>query len=58
MPPGRGIPDWINERGYLEVYAEVKSHASASSGRSTGLIDKGTCHLKFEGDPGKSIRVL
>lgn len=49
LPPGAGTPDWINEMGYSDVYCEV---LSVSDDKSKGLVDRGTCRLMFEGDPG------
>jgi len=49
LPPGAGTPDWINEMGYSDVYCEV---LSVSNDKSKGLVDRGTCRLSFEGDPG------
>ena len=51
LPPGAGTPDWINEMGYSDVYCEVLSVANDDS-KSKGVVDRGTCRLVFEGDPG------
>jgi len=49
LPPGAGTPDWINEMGHSDVYCEV---LSVSDDKTKGLVDRGTCRLMFEGDPG------
>jgi len=49
LPPGAGTPDWINEMGHSDVYCEV---LSISDDKTKGLVDRGTCRLVFEGDPG------
>jgi short subunit dehydrogenase-like uncharacterized protein len=51
LPPGAGTPDWINEMGYSDVYCEVLSVPKGND-KSKGVVDRGTCRLIFEGDPG------
>ena len=52
LPPGAGTPDWVNELGYSDVYCEVLSVPNEDDYNSKGLVDRGTCRLVFEGDPG------
>mmetsp|Transcript_3617 Transcript_3617/g.7879 ORF Transcript_3617/g.7879 Transcript_3617/m.7879 type:complete len:608 (+) Transcript_3617:122-1945(+) len=54
VPPGTGTPDWVNEMGYSDVYAEALS-PSAGEPADKNLVDRGTCRLRFEGDPGNLV---
>ena len=54
VPPGTGTPDWVNEMGYSDVYAEALS-PSAGEPANKNLVDRGTCRLRFEGDPGNLV---
>mmetsp|Transcript_23692 Transcript_23692/g.33256 ORF Transcript_23692/g.33256 Transcript_23692/m.33256 type:complete len:463 (-) Transcript_23692:1436-2824(-) len=49
LPPGSGSPDYINERGYATVHAQVIAETT-SSGPS-----RATCEMKFQGDPGNLV---
>ena len=49
-PPGSGSPDYICKAGFAKVYAEVATPPSAS-----GNVDKATCFMEFEGDPGNWV---
>eukprot|EP00521_Asterionellopsis_glacialis_P011243 CAMPEP_0195294772 /NCGR_PEP_ID=MMETSP0707-20130614/15847_1 /TAXON_ID=33640 /ORGANISM="Asterionellopsis glacialis, Strain CCMP134" /LENGTH=462 /DNA_ID=CAMNT_0040355829 /DNA_START=158 /DNA_END=1546 /DNA_ORIENTATION=+ len=49
LPPGTGSPDFMNERGYATVRAEVIAE-TASSGTKRAF-----CEMKFKGDPGNLV---
>ena len=53
VPPGSGLPDSVNARGYAQVYAEVTAPAAAPTNPSH--VDRATCFMAFEGDPGNLV---
>lgn len=61
VPPGSGVPDWVNEMGYSHVYAEaltpstITSSGKKSTANASGFVDRGTCMLRFQGDPGNLV---
>jgi len=53
FPPGSGAPDAFNKACYTEVYAEVTTKAAAPT--ADGRVDRGTCYMGFQGDPGNLV---
>jgi short subunit dehydrogenase-like uncharacterized protein len=50
-PPGTGAPDYLCKSGFAKVYAEV----STAPINTSGNVDKATCFMEFEGDPGNWV---
>ena len=53
VPAGSGPSDETCAKGHASVYAEVVSKAAAPT--RSGNVDRATCFLQFQGDPGMLI---
>ena len=53
FPPGSGSPDAFNEACYCDVYAEVTTESSSPT--ADHRVDRATCHMGFQGDPGNLV---
>ena len=53
LPPGIGAPDSFLEACYTQVYAEVT--AATAAGDSPDRVDRASCLVSFEGDPGNLV---
>jgi short subunit dehydrogenase-like uncharacterized protein len=49
-PPGSGAPDFACKASFAEVYAEVTSTPGPD-----GLVNRGNCAIRFQGDPGNWV---
>jgi short subunit dehydrogenase-like uncharacterized protein len=49
LPPGTGAPDSVLDSGHAQVYAEVTTKAQDDK------VDRGTCFISFQGDPGNLV---
>jgi short subunit dehydrogenase-like uncharacterized protein len=54
LPPGSGVPDSLLDSCYADVYAEVTA-AHSSTENATDSVDRASCFISFEGDPGNLV---
>lgn len=54
LPPGSGVPDSFLDSCYADVYAEVTAKAEETAS-SDDQVDRATCFISFEGDPGNLV---
>jgi len=52
LPPGSGVPDSFLDSCYADVYAEVTAKTEVPS---SDEVDRATCFISFEGDPGNLV---
>ena len=56
LPPGSGVPDSFLDSCYADVYAEVTAATNSTFDNATeDFVDRATCFLSFEGDPGNLV---
>jgi short subunit dehydrogenase-like uncharacterized protein len=53
FPPGTGPPDVFNQSCFTNVYAEVTAQAAAPT--AGDRVDRATCYIGFQGDPGNLV---
>ena len=55
LPPGSGVPDSFLDSCYADVYAQVTATKDSSENASNEFVDRATCCISFQGDPGNLV---